>query len=91
MKKILALSFVLVSVLLVFLFSADDEFKVTRLGEKAALFQVGQENTTNTLVLASRRGLVVIDTGAVPSRGAALRSAIEREFKRREFAYIIKT
>jgi len=91
MKKILALSFVFVSVLLVFLFSADDEFRVTTLGENAALFQIGREDPTNVVALASRRGLVVIATGVLPSRGAALRSAIEREFKRRDFAYVINT
>jgi glyoxylase-like metal-dependent hydrolase (beta-lactamase superfamily II) len=91
MKKILAFSSVLMGVLMVFLLAADDEFKVTRLGEKAALFQIGRESTINIIVLASRRGLVVIDTGILPSRGAALRSAIEREFGRSDFAYIINT
>jgi glyoxylase-like metal-dependent hydrolase (beta-lactamase superfamily II) len=91
MKKILAFSSVLMGVLMVFLLAADDEFRVTRLGEKAALFQIGRESTINVIVLASRRGLVVIDTGILPSRGAALRSAIEREFGRSDFAYIINT
>ncbi len=91
MKKILALSSALVSVLLVFPLAADIEFRITRLGENAALFQIGREDPTNTIALASRRGLVVIDTGVLPSRGAALRSAIEREFKRRDFAYVINT
>ena len=71
--------------------SAQEEFRVTRLGENAALFQVGREDPTNIIALASRRGLVVIDTGVLPSRGAALRSAVEREFQRRDFAYVINT
>jgi len=91
MKKVFALSLVLIGVLLVFLFAANDELRVTRLGENGALFQIGREDPTNTVVLASRRGLVVIDTGVLPSRGAALRSAIEREFKRQDFAYVINT
>ncbi|MDH4196678.1 MAG: MBL fold metallo-hydrolase [Candidatus Aminicenantes bacterium] len=91
MKRLLALSTVLIAILTVFLSAADDAFRVTRLGEKAALFQVGREASINITVLASRRGLVVIDTGLLPSRGAALRSAIEREFARRDFAYVINT
>ncbi len=69
----------------------EGEFQVTRLGEKAALFQIGQADPTNIIALASRRGLVVIDTGVLPSRGADLRSSIEREFKRKDFAYVINT
>jgi glyoxylase-like metal-dependent hydrolase (beta-lactamase superfamily II) len=91
MKRFLALSAVLASVLLVFPSAGDEEFRVTRLGENAALFQIGREDPTNVVALASRRGLVVIDTGVLPSRGAALRSAIEREFKRRDFSYVINT
>ena len=91
MKRSLALSTVLIAILMVFPSAADNEFRVTRLGENAALFQFGREATLNTIVLASRRGLVVVDTGLLPSRGAALRSAIEREFKRRDFAYVINT
>jgi len=91
MKKILSLSPVLAIVLLVFPLAADDEFRVARFGENAALFQIGREDPTNVVALASRRGLVVIDTGILPSRGAALRSAIEREFKRPDFAYVINT
>ena len=71
--------------------AAQEEFRVTRLDEKAAVFQIGREDPMNVIALASRRGLVVIDTGVLPSRGTALRSAIEREFKRRDFAYVINT
>ncbi|MEN6312014.1 MAG: MBL fold metallo-hydrolase, partial [Acidobacteriota bacterium] len=71
--------------------AVQQEFSVTRLGDKAALFRIGREYTTNVVVLASRRGLVVIDTGVLPSRAAALRAAIEREFGRKDFAYVINT
>jgi glyoxylase-like metal-dependent hydrolase (beta-lactamase superfamily II) len=70
---------------------AENEFRVTRLEKNAALLQIGKEDPTNIIVLASRRGLVVIDTGVLPSRGIALRSTIEQEFKRRDFAYVINT
>jgi glyoxylase-like metal-dependent hydrolase (beta-lactamase superfamily II) len=91
MKKIMVMPSMFLSLLLVIHLAADDEFKVTHLAENAALFQIGSESTINVLALASRRGLVVIDTGILPSQGAALRSAIEREFKRRDFAYVINT
>jgi ankyrin repeat protein/glyoxylase-like metal-dependent hydrolase (beta-lactamase superfamily II) len=71
--------------------AAVDDFRVTRLGERLALFQTGRESTTNITVLASKKGLVVIDTGVLPSRGAALRAAIEKEFGRQDFAYVINT
>ena len=70
---------------------AEAEFQVIRLGEKAAVFQIGRESGTNVVVLASRRGLVVIDTGVLPSRAEALRSAIAKEFNRTDFAYVINT
>jgi glyoxylase-like metal-dependent hydrolase (beta-lactamase superfamily II) len=69
----------------------NQEYRIERLGQGAALFQTGEESTTNTVVLASRQGLVVVDTGALPSRAAALRAAIEQEFGRTDFAYVINT
>jgi len=90
-KKALLLSLGLLGALCLSAVAIQQEFRVTRLGEKAALFQIGRESTTNIVVLASRRGLVVIDTGVLPSRAAALRAAIEREFGRKDFAYVINT
>jgi hypothetical protein len=43
---------------------------------------IGKETTTNVGGLATRRGLVVVDTGVLPSLGAALRTAIERVLAR---------
>lgn len=71
--------------------AAQDEFRVVSLGKNATLFQIGREATTNVVVLASRRGLVVVDTGVLPSRAAALRAAIEREMGRKDFAYVVNT
>ncbi|MBK9967182.1 MAG: MBL fold metallo-hydrolase [Holophagales bacterium] len=71
--------------------AAEDEFRVVSLGSSATLFQIGREATTNVVVLASRRGLVVVDTGVLPSRAAALRAAIERELGRKDFAYVVNT
>jgi glyoxylase-like metal-dependent hydrolase (beta-lactamase superfamily II) len=71
--------------------AAEEPFRVIRLGDKAAIFQTGQEAKTKTVVLASRRGLVVVDTGIIPTRGTALRAAIEREFGRKDFAYVVNT
>ena len=58
--------------------AAQEEFRIVRLGTNVVVFQIGKETTTDAGVLATRRGLVVVDTGVLPSRGAALRTAIER-------------
>jgi cyclase len=71
--------------------AAESPIRISRLGDKAAVFQIGTTSTTNVLALASRRGLVVVDTGILPSQGAALRAAVEREFGRKDFAYVVNT
>ena len=68
-----------------------EEFHVIPLGDQAAIFQTGRESITNTLALAGRRGLVIIDTGVLPSRGPILRAAVEKHFGRKDFAYVINT
>jgi len=90
-KRIFTTIIVVVSSLSGLSRAAEEPFRIIRFGDKAALFQTGRESTTNTVVLASRRGLVVIDTGIIPTRGPALRAAIEREFGRKDFAYVINT
>jgi glyoxylase-like metal-dependent hydrolase (beta-lactamase superfamily II) len=91
MKRIFTAIIVVATSLFGSVLAAEEEFRIIRLGDKAAMFQTGRESTTNTVVLASRRGLVVVDTGVIPTQGAALRAAIEREFGRRDFAYVVNT
>jgi len=71
--------------------AADPDIRMVRLGDRAAVLQVGGESFTNTIVLASARGLVVIDTGQLPSLGPALRAAAERAFGRTDIALVINT
>jgi len=91
MKQRLIISIVVIASLLGSAFAAEEEFRVVRLGENAAVFQIGKEYSTNVVALASRRGLIVIDTGVLPSQGAALRAAVVREFNRKDFAYVVNT
>lgn len=71
--------------------AADPDIRIVRLGDRAAVFHVGGESFTNTIVLASARGLVIIDTGQLPSRAPALRAAAERAFGRSDIALVINT
>lgn len=93
MKCARALALVLLVASLGLAASAQEEFRVVRLGEGAAILQLytGTRLPTSVTVLASTRGLVVIDTGALPSRGAALRAAVERVFGRKDIVYVVNT
>lgn len=71
--------------------SAEPVIRISRLGDRAAVLHVGGESFTNTVVLASARGLVVIDTGLLPSQAPALRAAAERAFGRSDIALVINT
>jgi len=70
---------------------AGSAIEVVRLGDKAAVFRVGPGDPTNALAVVSRRGLVLVDTGLIPSRGKTLRAAVEKTFGRRDFAFVINT
>jgi glyoxylase-like metal-dependent hydrolase (beta-lactamase superfamily II)/Tol biopolymer transport system component len=69
----------------------DPDIRVVRLDDRAAVLHVGGASITNTFVLASARGLVIIDTGLLPSRAPALRAAAERVFGRSDIACVINT
>jgi glyoxylase-like metal-dependent hydrolase (beta-lactamase superfamily II) len=48
-------------------------------------------NQTNTVVLSSHKGLIVIDTNRSHSYAAEIRKLASKEFGRRDFAYIVNT
>ncbi|UCC39668.1 MAG: MBL fold metallo-hydrolase [Candidatus Aminicenantes bacterium] len=71
--------------------SADDiPIQVKRLGERViVLKETFMEN--NVVAIASKKGLVVVDTTGLPSTAAKMRKIIEKEFDRKDFVYVINT
>jgi glyoxylase-like metal-dependent hydrolase (beta-lactamase superfamily II) len=66
-------------------------FTVERLGDKVLALRSGETGMDALLVLASTRGLVVIDTGISPTLTKAYRAKIEEVLGRKDFLYVINT
>jgi glyoxylase-like metal-dependent hydrolase (beta-lactamase superfamily II) len=65
---------------------------VRRLSDRAIVVSLGDFAWSNqTVAIASRKGLVVVDTQASRSAGKLVRDAIEKAFGRTDFAYVINT
>lgn len=64
------------------------QIKVRRLSPRAAVFELA---STNVLAIATQKGIVVVDAGYSPAVGKAYRDAIQAEFKRNDFAYLINS
>ncbi len=62
--------------------------KVRRLSPRAAVFHVGPWDNTY-LAVATQKGIVVIDSGFSKTVAQAVRAAIQAEFKRSDFAFLI--
>jgi len=63
-----------------------------RLSERALVVWTGDYvQTIATVALATRRGIVVIDTSLIRSDDARVRRAIDKEFGRSDFKYLINT
>jgi len=54
--------------------AAQEEFRIVGVGENAAAVRVAHEETKNTVVVATRRGLDVVDTGARLQKESAARA-----------------
>jgi len=68
------------------------EIKVRRLSPRAAVFDLGAPDfTTAVVALAAQKGLVVIEAPGNPSVGKAVREAIQEEFRRSDFAWLLNT
>jgi glyoxylase-like metal-dependent hydrolase (beta-lactamase superfamily II) len=63
---------------------------VHRLGPRAAVFNVGPWDNSY-LALATQKGIVVIDSGFSKTVAQAVRAAIQAEFKRSDFAFLINS
>lgn len=64
---------------------------VDRVDEKIVLVRSGEQYFDSVLVLASKRGLVLIDTGIAPSLTRTYRAKIEESLGRSDFAWVINT
>ncbi len=63
---------------------------VKRLSENVAVFKIRGGNA-NIVAVNSEKGIVVIDTDICRPFAASIRTAIEKEFGERDFAYVINT
>jgi glyoxylase-like metal-dependent hydrolase (beta-lactamase superfamily II) len=68
----------------------DLGIQVRRLSPRAAVFNVGPWDNAY-LALATRKGIVVIDSGFSKTVAQAVRAAIQAEFKRSDFAFLINS
>jgi glyoxylase-like metal-dependent hydrolase (beta-lactamase superfamily II) len=68
----------------------DLGIKVRRLSPRAAVFNVGPWDNTY-LALSTQKGIVVIDSGFSKTVAQAVRAAIQAEFKRSDFAFLINS
>ena len=68
----------------------DLGIKVRRLSPRAAVFNVGPWDNTY-LAVATQKGIVVIDSGFSKTVAQAVRAAIQAEFKRSDFAFLINS
>jgi len=63
---------------------------VKKLSDNVAIFKV-QGGNANIVALNSDKGIVVIDTDVSPAFAVLLRQAMEKEFGKNDFAYVINT
>lgn len=72
---------------------ADDEIPIVvqRFSDRVILLTDDPTFGETTVAIASNRGLVVIDTSGSPESAVRIRRAIEQEFGRSDFAYVINT
>lgn len=72
---------------------ADDKVptQFDRLSNRVLIIKTGEVYQDQVIALATKKGLVVIDTGVAPSLTTEYRKIIEREFGRKDFTYVINT
>jgi glyoxylase-like metal-dependent hydrolase (beta-lactamase superfamily II) len=68
--------------------AADLGITVRRLSPRAAVVHAGPWNNSY-LAIATKKGIVVVDSGFSTTIARAVRAAIQAEFKRSDFAYLI--
>lgn len=71
--------------------AAADPVRVERLSERVLLLTEASPMENLVVAVATRKGIVVIDATSSPATAALFRAAIQKEFKRNDFAYLILT
>ncbi len=64
---------------------------VQRLSDRVLIGSVPALGRRNVVAVSAKKGLVLIDTGTSPSLMAKLKEEFERQFGRRDWAYVINT
>lgn len=92
-KRILLFFLSLLLIPIPILISANDDLAVDfdRLSERVLVVKSGKVYTDQVVALASKKGIVIIDTGMAPTLTAKYRKIIEGEFGRDDFVYVINT
>jgi glyoxylase-like metal-dependent hydrolase (beta-lactamase superfamily II) len=92
-KWIQCVSLSLLLVLMAVFLSATDDIAVDfdRVSDRVLVVKSGKVYTDQVIALASKKGIVVIDTGKSPTLTEKYRKVIEQEFGRNDFAYVINT
>lgn len=91
-NKILAL--IVLILVLPFILQAESELPLRqkKLSEKVLVVWIGDYmQTIATVALATSRGIVVIEASLIRANDARIRQAIEKEFGRDDFTYLINT
>jgi glyoxylase-like metal-dependent hydrolase (beta-lactamase superfamily II) len=70
---------------------AENSVRVERLSERVLLLTEVSPMENLVVAIATKKGIVVVDATSSPTTAALFRSAIQREFKRNDFAYLILT
>lgn len=72
---------------------AEEELPIDfeRYSERVLIVKCGKFYTDQVIAIATQKGIVMIDTGKSPTLTAKYRKIIEREFGRKDFAYVINT
>ncbi|MCJ7525648.1 MAG: MBL fold metallo-hydrolase [Candidatus Aminicenantes bacterium] len=92
MKKSYAFFLVLLIVNVLFAQSgSSDPVRVERLSERALMLTEDSPMENIIVAVATNKGIVVIDSTGSPATAAIFRKAIEKEFARNDFKYVINT
>lgn len=70
---------------------APEPYRTERLSERVLLLTERSPMENLVVAVATKRGVVVIDTTGSPHTAALFRAAIEKEFGRGDFKYVINT